>query len=167
MISRSRPGSGFRPPVGPVVSALLWALAITPSAWAASPDVAVTDGRIQVILPSRPAAGYFKLENRGTTPLVLSGASAPDCKSLMLHQSTSEGGMSRMPMVTSVPIPPHGSVQFSPGGYHLMCMQPSGALLTHEGTETVTLHFADGASASAPFAIQGVGSKAGAKGVER
>jgi copper(I)-binding protein len=136
---------------------LLIALAATPAASAASPDVTVTEGRMQVLLPSRPAAGYFTLENRGNTPLVLSGASAPDCQSLMLHQSTTEGGVARMAMVASVPVPPHGSVRFTPGGYHLMCMQPSGALLTHTGSETVTLRFTGGDSVSAPFAIQGVG----------
>jgi hypothetical protein len=112
---------------------------------------------MQVLMPSRPAAGYFTLENRGNAPLVLSGASAPDCQSLMLHQSTMDGGMARMAMVTSVPVPPHGSISFSPGGYHLMCMQPAGILLTRQGTETVTLRFADGGSLSAPFAIHGVG----------
>jgi copper(I)-binding protein len=121
------------------------------------PDVAVTGGQMRVLLPSRPAAGYFTLENRGGSALVLTGASAPDCQSLMLHQSTEDGGMARMAMVTAVPVPPHGTLRFAPGGYHLMCMQPSGALLTHAGSETVTLHFADGGSVSAPFAIQGIG----------
>jgi copper(I)-binding protein len=109
-----------------------------------------------VLLPSRPAAGYFTLDNHASTPLVLSGASAPDCQSLMLHRSSTEGSMASMAMVASVPVPPHGSVRFAPGGYHLMCMQPSGTLLTDEGTETVTLHFAGGASISAPFAIRGI-----------
>ena len=127
-----------------------------PAARAASPDVAVSGGRMQVLLPSRPAAGYFTLENRGNTPVELSGASAPDCQSLMLHKSTEDGGMARMAMVASVPVPPHGQISFAPGGYHLMCMQPSGVLLTHKGTETVTLHFADGGSVGAPFAVQGV-----------
>ena len=131
-------------------------MALTPTAQAAPPEVTVTQGRMQVLLPSRPAAGYFTLENEGAMPLVLSGASAPDCQSLMLHQSTEQGGMARMAMVTSVPVPPHGSISFAPGGYHLMCMEPSGALLTHTGTETVTLEFAGGGSVSAPFAIQGV-----------
>lgn len=129
--------------------------ATSTTAWGASPDVTVTGGRMQVLLPSRPAAGYFDLENRGHVPLVLSGASAPDCQSLMLHQSTSDGGMDRMAMVTSVPVPPLGNVHFSPGGYHLMCMEPSGALLSHTGTETVTLRFADGSTVNAPFEIQG------------
>jgi hypothetical protein len=109
-----------------------------------------------VLLPSRPAAGYFTIENHGSAPVVLSGASAPDCQSLMLHQSTTEGGTARMAMLDSLPVPPHGTVRFSPGGYHLMCQQPSGALLTHQGTETVTLHFTDGSSATAAFAIQGI-----------
>ncbi|WP_158258668.1 copper chaperone PCu(A)C [Rhodopila globiformis] len=136
-------------------AALLLALAAAPAAWAGSPDAVVTQGRMQVLLPSRPAAGYFTLENRGDAPLTLVGASAPDCKSLMLHQSKNEGGIDRMVMVSSLPVSPHGTVRFAPGGYHLMCMQPSGALLTRTGTETVTLHFAGGGSVSAPFAIRG------------
>jgi hypothetical protein len=142
---------------GTLLIALAVAAAFATGARAASPDVVVTGGRMQVLLPSRPAAGYFALANQGNTPLVLSGASAPDCQSLMLHKSTEEGGMARMAMVASVPVPPHGSISFSPGGYHLMCMQPTGILLTHKGTETVTLHFSGGDSVSAPFAIQGVG----------
>ncbi|WP_428484007.1 copper chaperone PCu(A)C [Rhodopila sp.] len=132
------------------------------TAWGAAADAVVTQGRMQVLLPSRPAAGYFTLENRGDTPLVLSGASAPDCTSLMLHQSTTEGGMARMAMVDTVPVPPHGTVRFAPGGYHLMCMDPSGPLLRHTGTEPVTLHFANGGSLAAAFAIEGVGARQGA-----
>jgi copper(I)-binding protein len=159
MTSRSRLGSGFLQRAGRGASLLLVGFLSVQVAQAAvtGPDVAVTGGQMRVLLPSRPAAGYFTLENHGGSALVLSGASAPDCQSLMLHQSTEDGGMARMAMVTSVPVPPHGMVRFAPGGYHLMCMQPSGALLTHAGSETVTLHFADGGSVSAPFAIQGIG----------
>lgn len=125
------------------------------TARAAARDVVVTGARMQVLLPSRPAAGYFTLKNHGDTPLVLSGASAPDCHSVMLHHSTSSGGIERMTMVPSLPVPPHGGVHFAPGGYHLMCMQPSGALLSHKGTESVTLHFSDGRSVTTPFSIGG------------
>ena len=132
------------------------AVAASPAAHAATPEVSVIDGRMQVLLASRPAAGYFTLQNHGTTPLVLNGASAPDCQSLMLHQSKMESGVDRMTMVDRVPLPAHGSIRFAPGGYHLMCMQPSGPLLRGNGTETVTLSFDNGQSVAAPFAIQGV-----------
>ena len=68
-----------------------------------------------------------------------------------------------MAMVASVPVPPHGSLNFAPGGYHLMCMQPTGPLLTHSGTENVTLHFANGATLSAPFTIEGVAPRGASK----
>lgn len=134
---------------------LLFALATPVAARATPPDVTLTQGRMQVLLPSRPAAGYFTLENKGDTPQILSGAAAPDCQSLMMHRSTTDGGTARMAMVDSVQVPAHGTVSFEPGGYHLMCMQPSGTLLTHKGTETVTLHFAGGDTISASFAIEG------------
>jgi hypothetical protein len=40
---------------------LLLALATPVTARATPPDVTVTQGRMQVLLPSRPAAGYFTL----------------------------------------------------------------------------------------------------------
>jgi copper(I)-binding protein len=138
--------------LGPLCVAIL--LATAQAARAAPPDVTVTQAQIRVILPSRPAVAYFTLSNQGATRLVLSGASAPDCQSLMMHQSTTRDGIDRMEMVDSLPVPPHGSVSFSPGAYHLMCIQPSGALLARKGLEPVTLHFTDGTSVTAPFAIR-------------
>jgi hypothetical protein len=62
MISRSRPGSAFRPKVGRGASILLIALATAQAAWAAPADAMVTQGRLQALLRSRPAAGYFTLQ---------------------------------------------------------------------------------------------------------
>ena len=156
MISRSRPVCACLQQAGQAVSLLLVLTLTAPlSAWAAAPEVAVTDGRMQFIMSGRPAAGYFTLKNQGQTQLSLTGASAPDCGTVMLHRSTSQGGMARMEMVGSVNVPPGGTVQFAPGGYHLMCMEPRGTLLTGKGTETVTLRFANGGDVETPFAITG------------
>ena len=80
-------------------------------------------------------AGYFTLENLTGKLLVLTGASSPDFSSVMLHQSVQKDGEESMQDVAEVKIPPHGSVEFKPGGYHLMLMQPktnfySGDLVT-------------------------------------
>jgi hypothetical protein len=91
LTSKSHRASASPPRAGRAASATvplvaLFALTLAPAAHAALPETTITQGRIQVLLPSRPAAGYFTLENRGDTALVLSGASAPDCQSLMLHR---------------------------------------------------------------------------------
>ncbi|OYV34220.1 MAG: hypothetical protein B7Z80_21815, partial [Rhodospirillales bacterium 20-64-7] len=95
------------------------ALILAPGvARAAAPDVTVSDARMQVIMASRPAAGYFVLKNNGDTDVSLTGAAAPDCGSLMMHKSSEQGGMARMEMVQSVRVPGNGTIRFAPGGYH-------------------------------------------------
>ena len=61
--------------------------------------------------------------------------------------------MSRMAMAGPVTVPPGGAVTFAPGGYHLMCMEPS-AEIKPGSTASVTLTFANGSSVTAPFAVR-------------
>ena len=72
---------------------------------------------------------------------------------IMLHQSLHEGGVERMRMVDGIVVPAHGTVSLSPGGYHLMLMQPAYALKAGEQVVMV-LHFADGGSLSAAFEVR-------------
>jgi copper(I)-binding protein len=94
------------------------------------------------LLPNLPAAGYMVLRNTGSGAAILTGASSPDCGSLMLHQSQEQSGTSTMSMVESITVPAHGSVAFAAGGYHLMCMQPK---MTVGQRAPLALHFKDGA----------------------
>jgi hypothetical protein len=56
--------------------------------------------------------------------------------------------------VASVDVPPHGSVSFAPGGYHLMCMAPAATL--KPGTSVpMTLRFADGGTLTGDFPVRG------------
>jgi copper(I)-binding protein len=66
----------------------------------------------------------------------------------MLHRS--EAGM--MAEVPTVSVPPHGSFLFSPGSYHLMCMQPR---MKPGEPVLVTLTFEDGREVSADFPVLG------------
>ncbi len=117
-------------------------------------DVEVRNGKISVVMYSRPAAGYFELDNHGSVPLMLTAASTPGCGSLTLHRTTNEGGTARMEAVKQVAVPAGGSVQFKPGDYHLMCLQPAQSLKPG-GTTPVTLRFADGGSETTQFAVVG------------
>lgn len=92
-----------------------------------------------------PAAGYATLINSGDTPAALVGVSSPDYGAVMLHRSLDRGGMERMVMVNSIPVPPHGRAALAPGGYHLMLMQPRHAIRPGQQV-TLTFTFADGST---------------------
>jgi periplasmic copper chaperone A len=133
-----------------VGAALLFAIAAAP---ASAAGLALSGQWFRAIMPSLPAAGYFTLANPTDRAEVLVGAASPGCGSLMLHQSVDQGGQERMVAVKSIPVPPHGSIAFAPGGYHLMCMSPTAAM-TRGNAVPVTLHFADGTTLSATFPVR-------------
>lgn len=116
-------------------------------------DVTVGDGWFRALPAGLPAGGYFTLHNNTGKDIALTGASSPACGMVMLHMSMNMGGTSSMMDVNSVAVPAHGEVAFKPGGYHLMCMHPAGAM--KPGAKVgVTLEFAGGTKADAMFAVK-------------
>ncbi len=87
--------------------------------------------------------GYFTLENLTGKPLALTSVSSPDFGTVMMHQTVQKGGQDDMQEVARIDIPAHGSVEFQPGGYHLMLMQPKKNLAAGD-TVTLMLTFSDG-----------------------
>ena len=138
------------------VAAVTMALALSNSgaALAAESGVSLQGGWMRMLIPSRPAAGYFVLQNTTGTAKTLIGASSPACGQLMLHESLHQGGQEQMLMVKQVTVPAHGTLSFTPGDYHLMCLQP-GATMKPGGTVKVTLRFADGGTLVTDFAVRG------------
>jgi copper(I)-binding protein len=88
-------------------------------------------------------AGYFTLENLTDAPLKLTGATSPEFAAVEMHQSTVKDGVESMQAVDSVTLPAHGKVEFVPGGYHLMLMQPKKDLGIGSMV-TLMLTFSDG-----------------------
>lgn len=157
MRNRARRGSWSMPRPGPAaVSAALTLglLAARVAAVAATPAVTLSHPWMRILTPRIPAAGYFTLHNDGGQPLVLTHATSPDCSQLMLHRSVETSGTARMEMVPAVTVPPHGAVTFQPGGYHLMCMLPSAAIVPGKSVP-VSLRFRDGSALSASFPVYG------------
>ena len=110
---------------------------------AAAPPPGITASKpwMRYLLPNLPAGGYVTLTNGGNADAVITAAASPACGMLMLHKSVDSSGMAMMMDVPSVTVPAHGSVSFTPGGYHLMCMQPS---MKIGDKVPVTLTFQDG-----------------------
>jgi periplasmic copper chaperone A len=118
-----------------------------------APSLSLSHGWFRMLTPQIPAAGYFTLNNSGATPAELVGAASPACGMLMLHRSVDNSGMESMADVADVAVPPHGSVSFSPGGYHLMCMSPQPAMKLGANVP-VTLSFQDGTKLDASFVVR-------------
>lgn len=138
--------------------ALLAAVLVVPLPARAADGLSLHDQWMRLIVASRPAAGYFVLENDGATARDLVGAESPACGQLMLHRSVRENGQDKMVMVKRIPVPAHGKVSFAPGGYHLMCMSPAKEMARGKNV-SVTLKFADGATLKTDFPVRGATGK--------
>jgi hypothetical protein len=125
---------------------------------AAAAGISVEKPWMRFVIKSRPAAGYFTLKNDTGSAIDLVGASSSACGMMMLHQSKEVNGVEKMLPVKSVSVPPHGSVSFATGGYHLMCMSP-GSTIAVGAHVPVTLKFADGTTVTAQFPVKGTGAK--------
>lgn len=68
------------------------------------------------------SAAYFEIVNSSSMPDTLYDAKADFCKMAQLHESFRESGMVGMKQVEFVVVPAKSSVEFKPGGYHVMLM---------------------------------------------
>lgn len=116
-------------------------------------SVAVRDSWFRALPGKLPAAGYFTLSNSGAAPITLTGAQSPGCGMLMLHMTHNMGGMMHMMEVPRIEVPAGGTVQFAPGGYHLMCTSPTPAMKPGANLP-VSLGFADGQKITASFTVR-------------
>ena len=121
---------------------------------AAAGDISISDGWFRALPAGLPAGGYFKLHNGSGKPIVLKGAQSPVCREVMIHRSMNMGGMEHMMPAGDVEVAAGGTLVFAPGGYHLMCMQPTPSM-TAGAIVTVTLEFVGGAAVTGDFMVRG------------
>jgi len=136
------------------VCLVLIAALVTGPVLGAEQGLTVSGAWMRFIMPSAPAAAYFRLSNGSARPRVLVGADSPACRMLTLHESLVQNGMDRMVMLKSIQVPAHGYVDFTPGHYHLMCMAPSKEMSPGHSV-TISLRFADGERITASFTVRG------------
>jgi len=86
-------------------------------------------------------AVYFSITNGKVAADTLLSASTDAAQSAGIHQTTTDAsGMTGMQMTPSVPIPGGGTVEFAPGGYHVMLTGLKAELKTGDQVK-VTLTF--------------------------
>lgn len=121
-------------------------LLVTMAANADGPSVSASHVWIRQAPPGIDVmAGYLTLTNNTAHALVLESVTSPNFASVSVHRTLQRNGMDSMQAVKSFSLPPHASVVFAPGGYHLMFTHPVKPLYNGD-LVTLMLSFSDHSS---------------------
>jgi hypothetical protein len=103
------------------------------------------------------AGGYFKIINTGTTPDRLTGGSSEAAKGFEIHEMSMDGGVMKMrELKDGIAIPPGGTVEFKPGGYHIMMTNLEHPLTKGERVKG-TLTFENAGKVDVEFVVDAMG----------
>jgi len=104
-------------------------------------------------------AGYLTIENKGTAPDKLIGATADISGHIEVHEMSMNNGVMKMrPVEGGLTIDPGKTVKLSPNGYHLMIVDLKSPLKQGEKLP-VTLEFEKAGKVAVTLDVQGVGAQ--------
>ncbi|MGB0495847.1 MAG: copper chaperone PCu(A)C [Kangiellaceae bacterium] len=89
------------------------------------------------IIESDIHAGYFTLVNVSAKDLELVSISSDAYETVEIHEMTHKNGMMKMAEIDSLDISANGKVKLSPGGKHLMLINPSREIKTGGRVELI------------------------------
>ena len=101
----------------------LWVLAFFLVVACSADQPPLTAEQLQIARPlagMSMGAGYLTLKNNSDQKIRITQVHSPDLKSVEMHESVLEDGVSRMYKLQEVVILPGQSASFEPGGKHLM-----------------------------------------------
>jgi len=91
--------------------------------WANEGALQVKDPWIRAAPPVvKVLAAYMIIENHSDKKLSVVGADSPLFGRIEIHNTVIEEGLARMLRQDRIDLAPHGSIAFSPGGYHFMLL---------------------------------------------
>ena len=90
------------------------------SACNAATGIEISNAWVRPALPDGNGAVYFLLENHSAFGDELTGVSSEAARAVEMHESRLEGDVMQMRQVMSIPIGGKESIEFGPGGYHVM-----------------------------------------------
>lgn len=117
---------------------------------------------------AKVGGGYLTIKNDGSESDRLVSVSAPFAAKAEIHQSSVEDGVAKMRQIEGgVEVPPGQTVEFAPGGKHLMFVGLKDALKKGEKVKG-DLTFEKAGKVEVEFAIEAAGAKpaAGMEGMD-
>ena len=118
--ARRRPADGRLAMSRAFLLGLALMILATPAVAGAATSIAVIGAWARPAARGGVTAGFFTLVNRGGLADRLTGASSPDAGRVGLHESRAMGSMSLMRPLAAAAIAGHATLDFAPGGKHLM-----------------------------------------------
>jgi copper(I)-binding protein len=115
---------------------------------------------------AKTGGGFLTIENKGTAPDKLTGASADFAGKIEVHEMAMNNGLMKMrPVEGGLTIDPGKTVKLAPGGLHLMMMNLKNPLKQGDKLP-VTLQFEKAGKVTITLDVQAVGATAPGGGVE-
>lgn len=102
------------------IQALAGLALLASAAGAQQAPLLAQDAWLRATPGSDMAAAYLTLRNVSTGPVTVTGIESPIAGAAMIHETTVQGGQSRMRPHAQVIIAPGSVVKFEPGGLHVM-----------------------------------------------
>jgi len=100
-------------------------------------------------------AGFMNISNPTNKTAVLLGAESSLFEKVELHRSIVENGVAKMKLQKKIEIPAGSEIDFSPGGLHLMLINPRQSLKVDD-TVTINLKFEGGDDSPVVFTVRSV-----------
>jgi copper(I)-binding protein len=106
----------------------------------AATGIEISNAWTRPALQDGNGAVYFLLQNHSAFGEELTGVSSDASQAVEMHESRMEGDVMQMRQILSIPMRGKESIEFGPGGYHVMLVSLKQELKTGDEIQ-ITLHF--------------------------
>jgi len=121
------------------------------------PGITVTDATVRLpVIAGRPGVAYLTVSQANGAPRSITGIEVASAGRAEMHETMEMDGMSSMKPIDRVPIEPGKSVEFAPGGRHVMLFDLDPKLRAGDETELI-VRFAEGDTATAKATVTALG----------
>jgi copper(I)-binding protein len=150
--------------IGLVAAAVLTAMLLSP---VSAHDYSV--GSLKIAHPWARATpkgasvggGYMKISNTGNAPDRLVGGASDVSSRFEIHEMKMDNGVMKMrPITDGLEIKPGQTIEFNPGGYHVMFVGLKNALEKGQHVKA-TLQFEKAGKVDVDFVVEGIGTRSG------
>ena len=140
------------------IHALAASALLTSVGFSQTPALVVQDAWVRAIPGSSTAAAYLTLRNTGASAVTVTGIQTSVAGHAMIHETSVQGGQSRMRPHELLVVAPGATLKLAPGGLHVMLEDLKQPLAVGENVPLV-LSLAGGGTVQVTAAVRPLGAE--------